>query len=1058
MCIKMATLLAVLMLAYFTAAAPSIVFPLNSQVPPVAQASQPFQFVFSESTFSSTSSSISYSLNTAPGWLQLDSASRSLSGIPAIRDAGPVVVDLTATDATGSLTTTFTLVVATKSGPGLGTSVAEQLLSHPGYSDPDNIILSPASPISLTFTRSTFTNTNASTVYYAICADNTPLPSWIDFDAASLSFSGTTPQSTSPVELSNVYPIHLTASNVAGFSQAVAAFHLIIESHDFAFGTSVHTINGTENTEFNFTGLRSDLTLDGKPAQSSDIRHAQIDAPDWIKFDTRNLAISGKLPASMTSQNLTLTAIDNYGDVANTTIVIQTPSSANLFRGSLVDKNATVGSDFSYGLNDMIATNSGIRVSVDLGMTSSWLRLDSDTLTLEGHVPDDVETGLYELNVTASQGNSQQSQLFNINIVERTSGVTGQTSTAIQTSTTTSTAQSTLGSPSTVEGGNQMKSKKSWIAAAVILPLAALIGIIVILVCCYRRRRDKHRIESISKRQISQPREARIQHHPRAEMAEVTRPRHTRTYSRASSFHLPTIMSPHTTKRKSQQRVPKLTIDEGIQTQNLEWEEYVQVATSSADLEAAPRHMRSLQDFVGADDTMRLPVEPLTHSSRTHPRESSRPSGIVDPSSAKRESKHVNHGSDMSFGSSGLWSFQRASGAGHGKGGASLRCPMCTMRFRETWTLPGKPCPRCGYNGAAPPAFSRRQSGHSWTTTTTTNGSSRQQSSSEYSHNITSAMGSFPRPPTSNTLDRSFRHKTIPELEDENRFHGSTIRTVTSPSQAHLNISPRRKSYLRRRARNRNTENPFLPRSARIPSYTAQSNLERNPSMIARSREAPLNLEGENQHSSPYLYRYPMQTSHRSHSQSSSLYPPTKPSLPKKSPKRTQTPGFKGRISRFARQNSNGSSERHRSTDSELPSAWGLARDADLLEEGINEFGEKRWSLRHPGYPNPLATHNLSPGLEGIASSDPASPAKDQNLHEKGKAHLHRWSGLQRRESGNEESTVVVGNRARRALSFDASNVLRPGRPGSLSIKGDVVKGASNEGVEDEENGRMSFI
>ena len=1056
---KMITLLALLALAYFTTAAPSIVFPLNSQVPPVAQASQPFQFVFSESSFSSASSSISYSLNNAPQWLQLDSASRTLSGIPAIQDAGPLVVNLTATDATGSLTTQVTLVVATESGPSLGTSVAEQLSSHPGYSDPDTIILSPASPLSLTFVPGTFTNTNASTVYYAICANNTPLPSWICFDAGSLSFLGTSPQSTSPVELSQVYAIHLTASDIAGFSQAVAAFHLIIESHDFAFGTSVHTINGTGNTQFNFTGLRSDLTLDGQPAQGSEIKQAETDAPDWITFDSRNLIISGRIPASTTSQNFTVTAIDNYGDVANTTIVIQTPPSANLFRGTVGTRNATLGSDFSYDLNDVVFNNPGIQLSVDLGMTAPWLRYDSNTLTLEGHVPDDVRTGPEELNVTVSQGTYQQSQLLAIDIIRRGSDITGQmTSTAIQSPSITTTSQSTLGGPSAAKGETQANPHKSWIAAAVILPLAVVVGI-AILVYCHSRCKERHRFGSISKRQISSPQEARMQCQPRVEVAEATRPKHIRAYSRASSFHLPTILTPGTNRRKSQQRFSRIPIHEGNQTQYLDWEEYVQVATSTADLEAASPQARSPPVLgMAVDDMTPLPAEPLTYSSRRHPRTNARPSGIVDPSPAKRESKQLKRGSDMSFGSSGLWSFQRASGAGHGKGGASLSCPMCTMRSRETWTVPGNPCSRCGYNGAAPHLFSRQQSGHSWTTTNTTNESSSQQLGSEYSYNIASAMGSFPRPPTSNTLDRSYRHQTIPELEDEFRFPESTIRTVTSPSQAHLNISPRRKSYLRRRARNRNTENPFLPMSARISSYAAQSNLGRSPSIIARSREASLKPEGGKQYSSPYFRRHPTQSTQRSHSQSSSLCPSTKPSLPKKSPRRLRTPGFKDRISRFARENSNGSSQRYQSTDSVVPSEWGHSGDADLLEEGVNEFGEKRWSLRHPGHPNPLATHGMSPELDGTASSDPVSLMKDQNPHDRETIHLHRWSGSQRRKSRDEESRMMVGDRAKRALNIDASNVLRPGRPGSLSMKGDVIKGASNEVVQDEDDGRTSFI
>jgi hypothetical protein len=71
---------AVYLFAALAIAAPTITFPINSQVPPVARVSMPFMFTFSASTFSG-SSSLDYTLSSAPTWLSLDGSTRTLLGV-----------------------------------------------------------------------------------------------------------------------------------------------------------------------------------------------------------------------------------------------------------------------------------------------------------------------------------------------------------------------------------------------------------------------------------------------------------------------------------------------------------------------------------------------------------------------------------------------------------------------------------------------------------------------------------------------------------------------------------------------------------------------------------------------------------------------------------------------------------------------------------------------------------------------------------------------------------------------------------------------------------------
>ena len=112
-------------------AIPTIAFPLNSQVPPVARVSEPFSYSFSDSTFSSDLP-LTYTLSNAPSWLSLESDTRTLSGIPSTNDVGSdaitgINIGLTASDQTGSITLNATLVVSTNAAPIINIPLSAQL-------------------------------------------------------------------------------------------------------------------------------------------------------------------------------------------------------------------------------------------------------------------------------------------------------------------------------------------------------------------------------------------------------------------------------------------------------------------------------------------------------------------------------------------------------------------------------------------------------------------------------------------------------------------------------------------------------------------------------------------------------------------------------------------------------------------------------------------------------------------------------------------------------------------------------------------------------------------
>src|SRR2546423_3208114 len=108
-------------------ASPSIQLPVNSQVPPVARISQPYAFVFAESTFTSTTGPITYALSDNPAWLQVDGPSRTLSGRPGSSDDGLANFQLIATDAQGSTPLSVRLIVVQDGVVEVGRSTFSQL-------------------------------------------------------------------------------------------------------------------------------------------------------------------------------------------------------------------------------------------------------------------------------------------------------------------------------------------------------------------------------------------------------------------------------------------------------------------------------------------------------------------------------------------------------------------------------------------------------------------------------------------------------------------------------------------------------------------------------------------------------------------------------------------------------------------------------------------------------------------------------------------------------------------------------------------------------------------
>lgn len=784
--------LLLLALSSSTTGAPSPDLSINAQVPPVARADHPYIFVFSNSTFTSTAA-ISYAITNPPGWLQLDSPSRTFSGTPGMQDAGSFVVGLVATDGTGSTTMNVTFVVMIPPGPGLGTPMASQLAAYGTFSSPDSLLLSPSSSLSLSFSPSTFTNTDQNTVYYALCVDNTPLPSWIHFDSSSLAFSGITPQATSPSESPQIFGIQLTASEVVGFAGAVASFQLIVERHLFAFSSRVQIINVTNGMPVNYTGIWSNLYLDGQIINPTEIGQVVADAPSWLSLDQNSLALYGTPPSNVTAQNITVTATDCYGGNTSTVIQLQTSSTfataVDNSEGTLISPfpmlNATTGSDFTYGLNNTLSSAQGLNVSVDPGPASAWLAFNASGLNIQGHVPSNLKPQSIQVDITAIQGNQTQSQVLTINVAASTSASIRTTSKAGSTSVRPTGSAAQLISKGTPH--------KGWIAAAVIVPLAVVLGILLLLCCCCRRKcRLKLKFKIKSSEEKKEERKRRIRRLKVEEDNQEDEPKtplvmtgaldsdHEQA-SNAPRIHIPRLWKSGTNKRSSNIRHSKATTNSTAQSRKSDpWQKYVgglESARIVPPLAAVPASSSNSVEHsparAGATD---CDLEAATIEA---------PLFTYDTPPPRRSSKRTKTISRFSFGSSAKFSSQRVSGLGHGRNAMSQNSSSLFFGNRgvghgDGQILGGPPGHGVVKKSWRNYSLKRRGSlystgKNSWETESASNPDNplyvegpQGLETTPIHKTLGSPMPAFPRPPTSSTFDQFKTPHMIRESFDDN--------------------------------------------------------------------------------------------------------------------------------------------------------------------------------------------------------------------------------------------------------------------------------------------------
>ncbi|TVY38298.1 Axial budding pattern protein [Lachnellula subtilissima] len=487
-----------------TNATPTIDYPLNSQVPTIARVSQPFAYTFPSSTFSSASA-ITYNLSSGPSWLSLDSTTRTLSGTPSTADVGTdsvtgVAIDLTATDSSGSITLSATLAVSKNPAPVVSIPPSTQLPSFGAFSGPSTILFHPSTPFTFKFDPETFSANGGSSnlSYYAVTADNTPLPSWVLFDETSLSFSGQTPDYSSLIQPPQTFGIRLIVSDIEGFAGASTVFYIEVGVHILAFNNADMFINTTAGSNISFLGLSNNLQIDGRPANASEITSMDVQTPPWLVFDNLTMALTGTAPPNIRSSNISVLATDIYGDAANATISLATGTS--IFSMSVPKLNATIDAGFSYNLSTYLTNPSDIYMSANFTPPESWLSFDTSTFVLSGQVPTSANPSMntITLNAISKSSHMSSSQSFELSVISATNPFSSITPSSSRTSPTTSRTGTSTPAPAPASAPAHASHQLSRHVAAIVTPVLVVFAAVLFALFCYRKRRRSARKRSRS--------------------------------------------------------------------------------------------------------------------------------------------------------------------------------------------------------------------------------------------------------------------------------------------------------------------------------------------------------------------------------------------------------------------------------------------------------------------------------------------------------------------------------------------------------------------------------
>ncbi|KAG0136729.1 hypothetical protein HOY82DRAFT_478823, partial [Tuber indicum] len=469
--------------------APFVAFPINSQVPPVARAAKPFEFVFSSSTFISDAQPIQFALDDGPEWLQLDSSSRKLYGIPSEKDSGPFKVKIKARDALGeSVDHEAVFIVSTEPGIKVVKTIDSQLGIFGPTDGKRGLVFAPGQRYDFSFAPDTFSPRDRIQRYEAVSSENRPLPSWINFDQVMMRFSGTTPDITSLIAPPQTFDITLVASDYPGFMGASVSFKMVVGAHTLYFNDTDMEANATTDSAFTYKIPLESVLFDGTPISLENLTKVSTNASGWLSFDKNTRVLSGIPPPGAESTKITISAKDAFGGDAEMAININVKS--GVFTFDIPDFNVTSGRDFEHMLNKTLIAVGGVRLSAAYEPAVDWISFDPEEFKFSGRAPEDPQSVKIRLSARTSSGDLADSRSLEMLVTKDDTisiSATSVTSATKKTSpTSTPTPKDTSKKKTTNAESAENRKKVLLIVLATVLPFLVIASFLIIWCCIVR--------------------------------------------------------------------------------------------------------------------------------------------------------------------------------------------------------------------------------------------------------------------------------------------------------------------------------------------------------------------------------------------------------------------------------------------------------------------------------------------------------------------------------------------------------------------------------------------
>ena len=350
-----------------------------------------------------------------PSWLMFDAVTRTFSGTALNADVGIINVKIIATDIAGaSVNQIFDLSVQnTNDAPTVGMAIAAQTVLED-------------STLSFVIPTNAFADVDVgdSLSYNATLADGSALPSWLSFNAATATFSGT-PQNGDVGSLS----VKVTAFDIAGAS-AIQSFSLTVQNTNDAptVGVAIGALTVLEDSAINFTiptNAFSDVDV-GDVLHYSAALASGAALPTWLSFNTISGAFSGTpLNGDVGIISVKVTAFDIAGATANQTFSLTVQNTNDAPTVGVAIATQTVLEDSA--INFTIPTNAFADVDVgdvlhysatldSSAALPTWLSFNTVTGTFTG-TPLNANVGNISVKVTATDiAGASATQSFNLTV------------------------------------------------------------------------------------------------------------------------------------------------------------------------------------------------------------------------------------------------------------------------------------------------------------------------------------------------------------------------------------------------------------------------------------------------------------------------------------------------------------------------------------------------------------------------------------------------------------------------------------------------------------------